>query len=112
MNKIKKVNENKVNEINELNKYIKRSNKLLKEKKYIKAYRLLSKVKKLRRIMNVKNNTVTLQFEMDSNKKEWGSENSICIICDFGWSKTGEPCKNFNEGVGKEGVGNNCPYFK
>ncbi|WP_315069242.1 hypothetical protein [uncultured Clostridium sp.] len=55
---------------------------------------------------------IIVEFEDDTKKREWGSKEAKCFVCEFGWSESGEPCNNFNEGVGKEGVGNNCPWFK
>lgn len=42
-------------------------------------------------------------------ERKWGSAEAICYVCKFGEGV--EPCINYENGVGKEGVGNNCPWF-
>lgn len=45
-----------------------------------------------------------------NQRREWGSDEAICYICALGEGV--EPCVYFANGVGKEGVGNNCPWFE
>lgn len=44
-----------------------------------------------------------------TQKREWGSPEAICYVCKLGEGI--EPCINYKNGVGKEGVGNHCSYF-
>lgn len=53
-------------------------------------------------------NTIEIVIK-GTQKREWGSSKAICYICKLGEGI--EPCVYYEKGVGKEGVGNNCPWF-